>query len=244
MVHQDIYRNGIKLVSVTELQSIISKSHFLDLWRIKLCHCKIHIKENKSKLTDIERKIINDSGIDACGYIYGDKLKDTAGALGTEVHDLVERWLKNPSLEWVKCSNEEALLWANKIVEIYKQNNVKPYIIKPEQNLIDTESNLAGSPDTVAYWNNRPEILDTKIKNNLDELTALQGCGYRYLLNRLYNKDVRYMRPIWCQKKTKNQLVKYDIVYDLDEWMEDWYALVRLWNRLNSNRKVTLHGIQ
>jgi len=235
--HVDIYRNGSRLVSATELQTIIAKP-FLDKWRLKLCHCPTHIN-SKKKLKPREIAVIERLGRGHCGFVYGDGVRDMAGDTGTAVHEIVEAWLKNT--ETPPVTDLEAVAWANKITKVYEQNNVKPYVLQPEENMIDEQSGLAGSPDLVATWNGRPEILDTKIKGSLDELTAFQGCAYRYLLRRTKNVDVRYMRPIWCQTETVGKLVKYDDVYDLEEWMGDWYALVRIWNRLNPKRNVVIH---
>lgn len=236
MPHVDTWRNGVKLVSVTELQKIIAKP-FLDNWRLKLCQCKTHEFSKKSAFKPAEVAALDKFGKGHCGFVYADNVRDDAGDLGNEVHEIIEAYFKGLTLEHL---TGEATEWATKIVSVYEEHKVTPAVIKPEENLIDKESGLAGSPDTIGYWDGRIEILDTKIKNSLDDLTALQGVGYRYLLRRLHNVDVRYMRPVWCDKSTVGKLVKTDLVYDLDEWMEPWKALVTLWNVLNPKRNVNL----
>lgn len=235
MTHQDIWNNGVKVVSATTLPSIIGKD-FLDKWRIKLCQCKTHTGTNKSDFKDVELAILNQFGVGHCGYVYADQVKDDAADLGNEVHKLMEVWLKTGNIGEASSS---ALMWADKIIEIYKQNNVKPYLILPEATLVDYESNLSGSPDFVNEWNGEPEIDDFKIKNQLDKLTGMQGMAYRYLIRRKFNKDIRWMRVLWCQKENVGKQVK-PILIDLDEWEKPWKSLVDVWNVLHPKRKVTL----
>lgn len=232
MVHHDIYRGGKRLVSVTELQTVMAKP-FLDKWRLKLCMCKAHINHDKDKLKPHERVIVKDG---FCGYHHGDILKDAAGDLGNEVHEIIETWFGNGVVE---SANEEAAIWADKIVQIYKDNKVEPYLLKPEQNLIDEESGLAGSPDHVILWNGEPCIADLKIKNSLDANTIDQGIGYQYLIKRLKGVHIKKMLVMWCKKKTVNKLVE-PVWFDLDEGWEDWKALVRRWNKANPSRKVNI----
>jgi hypothetical protein len=227
--------NG-NLVRATELLSVIAKP-FLDTWRIKLCHCKTHGQAAK-KLNPAECQAILSVGDGHCGNVYADLVKDSAGDYGTAVHASVEEWFKTGVVP--EHPEPEITMWANKIVTLYKANDVKPYIILPEERLIDVPSNLTGSPDTVAMWRGRPEILDTKIKNSLDDFMPMQGCAYRYLLRRIKGVDIRYFRAIWCQKKNVGKQVK-DVLFDLDEWTDDFAALVRIFNRANPSRKVTLH---
>lgn len=235
MVHKDHYRNGVKLVSATEIPYIISKP-FLETWKTKLCQCKTHSQVSKTAFKETEVKALEHYGYGHCGLVYADSIKDNAGDLGNSVHELIERWFTNKE---VVMPTDEASIWASKIIEQYNLHNVVPRIIAPEGILIDDESGLCGSPDTIGEWDGRIEILDTKIKNSLDELTAMQGCAYRYLINRKHNVDIRYMRAIWCRKAHKEQDVK-DVLFDLDEWMGAWKGLILVWNKLHKKRQVRI----
>lgn len=237
MPHVDVWRNNKKLVSVTQLTTVIAKP-FLDTWRIKLCHCKTHATAKKTVFKPAEQEALEKFGQGHCGNVYADCVRDNAGDLGNEVHSLIEQWFNG--IDVSVLPKTESAIWAHKIIEIYQAHKVKPAIIAPEECIIDAESNLAGSPDTIGEWDGRIEILDTKIKNSLDDLTAMQGCGYRYLLKEMKGVDVRYMRPIWCDKSLVNKQVKTDLIYDLDEWMPHWYSLVDLWNVLNPKRMVNI----
>jgi hypothetical protein len=238
MAHVDHYRNGVKLVSATEIPGTVLAKSFLDKWRTKLCHCLTHAGKPK-KLKPAEKAIINATGSGHCGLVYADKVKDAAADLGTAVHKIVEEYLEGVDSD---DKPAEAYVWASKIVALLREHSVKPVLIKPESTLIDEESNLAGSPDLVAEWDGRPEIVDYKIKNSLDEFTGVQGWVYRYLIRRQTGVDIRYMRILWCKKESAGKLVE-PVLIDLDEWAEPTKALIVLWNRLYPSRRVTLHEL-
>jgi hypothetical protein len=221
MVHKDVWRNGQRLVSVTELQSIINKP-FLEPWKISLCECPAHKNKNEK----------------LCGFIHAKKVVEEASELGNLVHEEVERYL-NAGDEYSQT------VWTPKIIEQLKLVKAKPVLIRPEQSMIDEESGLAGSPDGV-FEVDCPEykgivIGDNKIKNSLDSLTGMQGAGYRYLLKRKHGVDVNKMLIFWAQKKLVTPKVKL-VWIDLDEWQEPFKHLVELWNVINPKRRVTLLG--
>lgn len=213
MAHVDRYHNGKKLVSATELLQVINKP-FLERWKESLCSFQ--------------------NG--QCGFERARQVAEEAGDLGNKVHEYVEQYLKGQTVE----TTGEAGDWAHKILLLYGTHTVTPSVIEPEETLIDTESGLAGSPDHVIMWDGKLYIADLKIKNQLDPLTAMQGCAYRYLIRRLKGVDIKEMLVIHAKKKTVSKIVE-PVFIDLTEWEEDWKALVRLWNRINPSRKVTVH---
>lgn len=79
MPHKDYYHNGIKLVSATELQSIIHKP-FLDKWRESLCTL-----ENGQ-----------------CGFIRAKQIAEEAADLGNQIHEDVADWFNgdSPKTDW------------------------------------------------------------------------------------------------------------------------------------------------
>lgn len=235
MPHEDIYRNGRKLVSVTQIPAVVAKV-FLDKWRIKLCHCDTHKSmERKTPFKESELKVINRMGPGHCGFAYGDNIKDNAAELGTEVHEIIDNWFKGLEVK----GTPEAMGWVNKIIPLYEEHGVKPHIIQPEQTLVDEESGLNGSPDHPIVWDGNPAIADLKIKNQLDDFTGVQGWLYRYLIRRKYGFDFKYMMPIWCKKESKNKDVE-PVLIDLDEWREPSIACVTIWNKLNPKRQVRI----
>lgn len=238
MVHLDRYHNGVKLVSATELPKIIAKP-FLDFWRLKLCHCATHINSKKSAFKTQEALVIEQMGKGHCGHVYADKVRDDAGDLGTAVHEIVEKWYSSHTRI---STSTEASLWANKIIDQLELLRAVPIILKPEESIVDTDSGLAGSPDAVIATNDPGRgsaIVDYKIKGTLDDLTGMQGAAYRYLIQRKFKKDVRWMLILWCQKNTVGQAVK-PVWIDLDLWEAPFNSLVNLWNVLNPRRKVNL----
>ena len=211
MPHADHYRNGVKLVSATELMSIINKP-FLDKWKESLCSFQ--------------------NG--QCGFVRAKQVAEEASDLGNKVHEEVANWLTDGSL----LNPSE---WTSKIILKLSEAGIKKYLIEPESTLLDAESNLAGSPDFVGEDKDGKKFIgDLKIKNSLDTLTALQGVAYRYLIRRKHNEDINTMAVVWAKKKTKGMLVEI-VMIDLNEWQDDWIALTKLWNRLNPSRKVVVH---
>lgn len=214
MPHVNHYYNGKRLVSVTELLTVINKP-FLKKWTESLC----------------------DYQNGKCGFKEAQKVAEEAGNLGNAVHEQIEGWFKKgPMVEGAY----EVNMWSDKIIAHYQSKNVKPYLIEAEENLLDTESNLAGSPDHIIEYDGMNVIADLKIKNSLDPLTALQGCGYRYLLKRKKNVDINKMLVIWCKKKTVGKLIE-PIMFNLDEFTHYWKSLVDMWNMVNPSRKVVIH---
>lgn len=209
MAHKDHYYNGSRLVSATELVSIIDKP-FLHRWRESLC-CP-------------------QSGV--CGFERGRQIADEAATLGIEVHEHVEKYLKGEPITETE--------WGANIVSKLKQHVIKPYLIEPEETLIDNESGLAGSPDFVAVWDDEPVIGDVKVKNQLDENTDDQGCAYRYLIHRKFGIWIDKMRILWCKKRTKSKLVEI-VDIDLKANYDNWLALVKRWNKANPKRRVTIY---
>lgn len=216
MAHVDRYHNGKKLVSATELQSVINKP-FLEKWKESLC-CPQQGQ---------------------CGFIRAKQVAEEAGDLGNEVHRLVEEYLKG--VEVSQSLNADAVGWATKIVALYKGHKVEPYLLAPEETLIDYESGLAGSPDAVIMWDGKPYISDLKIKNQLDALTGMQGMAYRYLIKRLKGVDISEMLVIHAKKRTVSKIVE-PIIIDLNLWVEPWKHLVGIWNVVNPSRKVVVHA--
>lgn len=219
MAHKDHYRNGVKLVSVTELQKIISKP-FLDTWRESLCQ----------------------KGL-VCGFDAAKAVAEEASELGNRVHEDVAACITS-GYSYVPQTE-----WGAKINLKLQEMGVKKYLMAPEATILDVESNLAGSPDFVGQSSfysadEGLEVItsfigDIKIKNTLDILTGMQGAGYRYLIKRRYKEDINKMLIMWGQKKTVGQKVK-PIWIDLNEWTMPFQALVTVWNTLNPKRRVTL----
>lgn len=218
MPHVDIYRNGKKLVSVTELTTIINKP-FLEKWKEGLCN------PNES----------------ICGFSKARQVAEEAADLGNEVHEQFAMWLSGSPLA-------EVSPWFLKLREKAEELQLRKYLIEPETTLKDEESNLAGSPDFVGRtaevikqgeMAHQDFIGDLKIKNSLDVLTGMQGAGYRYLLKRKHRVDINTMLILWAQKKSKNMTVK-PVLIDLDKWVEPWKHLVGMWNVLNPGRKVNI----
>lgn len=247
MVHKDIYRNGNKLSSVTEIKSIIKSFRYcfkrnksydsLELWRRDLCQCPKCYDTNKH---DYYGKAL-EKGL--CGNILADEISEEAAGLGTSTHDEVENWFKG---------REPSSLWGKLIVEKLKLAQVKPVLIRPEYSMIDEESGLAGSPDAIleGSWGllehpianyTGPCITDHKVKNSIDALTGMQGAGYRYLLRRKHEVDVPWMLILWAQKKLVTPKVK-PLWIDLREWEQPFKDLCGVWSTLNPKRKVTIHA--
>ncbi len=211
MVHKDIWRNGTKLVSVTELQSIISKP-FLEKWKESLCQPGI-----------------------VCGFDAAKHVAEEAAALGNAVHEDVENWFSGglPQTDWGR-----KIVLHYEAAQV-RPVLIKPEesMIDEESGLAGSpDAVIEGVWDTYTG----KAISDLKIKNQLDTLTGMQFAGYRYLLRRKTGIDINKGLIMWCQKKSAKLLVK-PVWVDLDEWTAPFKTLVAMWNVLNKQRTVTLH---
>lgn len=211
MPHIDHYRNGVKLVSVTELQKIISKP-YLETWKESLCQ----------------------KGL-VCGFDAAKAIAEEASELGNKVHEDMEAWFRGvaPVTDWGKkiaAHFTEAHVQAAFIAP-------EESLIDTESGLAGSPDAVIRGiwKDYRGY-----AISDYKIKNQLDMLTGMQGAGYRYLLRCKYNVDINKMLVMWCQKKTVGLKVK-PVWIDLNEWTEPFKHLVAMWNVLNPKRRVVIH---
>ncbi len=169
-----------------------------------------------------------------CGFERAKQIADEAADVGNKTHEYIEHWLKGLPL----VSDD---LWGKKIADKITELGLIRAVVAPEEIIIDNESGLAGSPDFVCRDRERVYIGDLKIKNSLDNLTGLQGAGYRYLIRRKHNVDIDKMLILWAQKRTKGLTVK-PVLIDLNLWVEPFKALVTLWNVVNPSREVALLG--
>lgn len=210
MPHKDIYRNGVKLVSVTELQRIVAKP-YLDTWKESLC---------------VPGQV--------CGFDAARHVAEEAADMGNKTHEYVELTLKG-----IPPPSPDA--WGARIVDKINEMGISKCLLDPEETIIDEESGLAGSPDFIGTCNEGMFIGDLKVKNQIDANTDDQGCGYRYLIRRKFDVDIKKMLIFWCQKKSVKQTVK-PVWIDLDSNQAAWEALVMRWNKANPKRSVKLLG--
>lgn len=228
MGHKVLKANGKTLVSATTLPGIIAK-HFLDPWRVKLCHCKTHATDQKLNMKDKEWAVINELGEGHCGYVYGDKIRDDAAEFSTEIHGDIEAYFNGQPAKTP---------WGIEITKLYAQHGVKPHIVKPEEVLRHDPSNLNGSPDHTLVWDGEPMIGDIKIKNNLDEFTGVQGWIYRYLIFKTYGYDYRKMLITWGHADKPYEVEP--VIVDLDEWTDVVVAMTTIWNKMFPKRSIIL----
>lgn len=181
-MHQDLYCNGKKLVSVTSLQAIVNKP-FLEKWKQSLC------------------------GEGVCGFDAAKKIAEEAAEFSNVIHEQVAGYLTDNS-----CVPDPCNEWSRRIIMEMVGGKVEKYLLEPEQTLRCDEANLSGSPDAVCKGFGKTFIADHKIKKSMDIATGAQGYGYRLLIKKLYGEDIRWMLIFFGDKKNgKLKLVWIDL---------------------------------
>lgn len=172
MVHRDLYNNGVKLVSITSLQAIVSKP-FLEKWKESLC-CE-----------------------QTCGFEAARKVAEEAADFSNVIHAQVAGYLKDNSYVPDSCNE-----WSRKIIMKMIEGNVVKYLVEPEESLRVDNANLSGSPDAVCKGWGKTFIADHKIKKSIDLATGAQLYGYRLLIKKLCGEDIKDGLVFFGDKKS------------------------------------------
>lgn len=128
------------------------------------------------------------------------RITNEAASIGTQMHDLMEAWVKQRPYTGTKTV--QAKLMAEVI-----QKNIEPYISEvwgSEVNLCYPEL-YAGTTDLVGVYKGRPTIMDYKQANKVKKKDwihdyFIQGCMYAAAHNELYNTNIKDVAIFMCTR--------------------------------------------
>jgi len=146
------------------------------------------------------------------GKFFEDWLKDVghssehiaakSATIGTQTHDLIERYLKGEKLEWLKKDNT-----ANYPLDVWKMTLrfvefweiFKPTLIHSELHLYSDIHKIAGTCDLVVEIEGEIWLLDIKTSNHLINSYDLQTAAYAQCWNETFEEKVTRCGVIWLK---------------------------------------------
>lgn len=185
------YIDGEFYPSVTQILSLIDKSQPLMQWAVNVA--LDYIKQNKEELHS------KSSG----QILYAAKkrhkeLKKEAGDLGSQIHKLIERYLKNWSYE--EFLTERISKQFESFKNWVQENNFS--LVNSEKFLFNKKYQVAGTTDIVAYLGNKLYLIDLKTSKGIYEEMILQLAIYRYMWENLYKTKIDGMGILRLDKET------------------------------------------
>jgi ATP-dependent exoDNAse (exonuclease V) beta subunit len=138
-----------------------------------------------------------------------DYLAQKAAETGTQVHNLIEKYLN--------LKEGEEILWvsenytANYSLEVWKMflkfidfwETYKPQLLETEVHLFSDEHKIAGTCDLVLEINGVIWILDIKTSNSLHTSYDLQTAAYAKCWNESFDKKVERSGILWLKSQKR-----------------------------------------
>jgi hypothetical protein len=135
-----------------------------------------------------------------------DTIRDDAGRRGSNVHHMVENYLKGLEISLIE-PNTGNLAWSlaeyamfERFVEFFTTHN--PTILASEMQLIDVELLEAGTLDLLVELNGKKMILDIKTSNSIYDHYFLQLAAYKRMFERV-NEAIDAVGILWLNAKTR-----------------------------------------
>jgi len=137
-----------------------------------------------------------------------DYIANKAANEGTQTHDLIERYLKGETLEWVNKYGEAKYsfnVWnmVLRFVEFWEEFN--PTLIHTEVFLHSKKYKIGGTCDLILMLNNERWLIDLKTSNYLHKVYDLQVSAYVKCYEELYNEKIDRAGILWL-KSSKRKL--------------------------------------
>ena len=155
------------------------------------------------------------------GEAEAQKITTEAANVGTQMHNMLESWVKNE--EYTGTSTIQSRLMADTV-----KKNVEPYI----DEIWGSEVNLcypglyAGTTDLVGVYKGRPTIMDFKQTNKpkkrewIDDY-FMQGAAYGMAHNELYGTDIKNIAIFMCSRECEWQLFEVEPA-EFKHWEMKW----------------------
>jgi hypothetical protein len=131
-----------------------------------------------------------------------DQVRDRAAAIGTKVHNAVNKLLLGEELTWDDgIYNLDEWQYILKFVEFWKI--YKPELISTEDSLISPELGFAGTIDLVCKIGNDVWLIDLKTSNYLSNSYELQVAAYRKLWDAQSDYKIQRAGIFWFKAQTR-----------------------------------------
>jgi len=226
--------SGKELMGATSVVSLLPKE-WLAAWGAKeavkkLGFYDLESNENKKKLEEIKQSIAEMSVEDYYQLLVEAKkafsVKSTeAKDLGTEGHELIEKYIKWKMDEGEKPEVPESLKFVNELFN-WLEENVAEYIAS-EAIVCDLDRDIGGKIDFLGKLKDDTDgltIIDFKFANQIDASYYLQLAGYIYMLRCMGINPPSWRRLIIRLPKTETIIgykdFKYQVMDNLFEVIE------------------------
>lgn len=155
------------------------------------------------------------------GEVEAQKITTEAANVGTQMHNMLESWVKNE--EYTGASTIQSRMMADTV-----KKNVEPYI----DEIWGSEVNLcypglyAGTTDLVGVYKGKPTIMDFKQTNKpkkrewIDDY-FMQGAAYGMAHNELYETEIQNIAIFMCSRDCQWQLFEIT-AEEFKQWEEKW----------------------
>jgi len=194
--------NKVKIESVTKFTGIIDKSQALIPWAVKLFREFLNNKLPQSPIT-------------AEDIYEGSKQhtikKKEAGNTGTQIHDLVEKWIKKEKIDFTELP-DQVRNGFDAFLKFQSEHNFQ--WIESEKIVYSLAHNYAGILDAIAIDGEGKKVLvDFKSSNALYPEYVLQAAGYQ--------QAVEEMAEHFCDYKLLIRFGKEDGEFEAKKFTEN-----------------------
>ena len=181
-----------------------------------------------------------------------DEIMRKAGDQGTNVHDMIEGYLKNFPITWMNESGESKYTleeWQMfcKFIEFFQRE--KPEVLTIEFNLVSETMKFGGTIDLICKMKGQTWLIDHKTSNYLHKSHELQISAYATAWNEL-NPNYKIDRAgiLWLKASTRGEDKKGEKIqgegWQLKEFDRPYTESFKLfehtqaiWNEENPNYK-------
>jgi genome maintenance exonuclease 1 len=180
-------------------------------------------KEKREALANWKKRV---------GEKQAQKIVTEAANVGTQMHNMLEAWVKNE--EYAGESTIQSRMMADTV-----KQNVEPYLDEvwgSEVNLCYPEL-YAGTTDLVGVYKGKPTIMDFKQTNKpkkrewIDDY-FMQGAAYGMAHNELYGTEIKNIAIFMCSRECEWQLFEVTPA-EFKYWEEKWAKRVEEFYNLN-----------
>lgn len=132
----------------------------------------------------------------------------TSADTGTQVHNLIEVWLKgNKEILWLDAKGNALYsleVWKMFLRFVDFWQKTKPTLIESENHLFSDTHKIAGTCDIVAEIDGELWLIDIKTSNNIHSSYELQIAAYVTCWNETYDRKINRGGVLWLKSSKRN----------------------------------------